>query len=171
MRGRKSDVFRMDFWIFIIKYALNEYYESAHTAKKKKKLGSIKDGGEIYPSVSIRQPEKIFIGKNVTIGPGSRLWPGTGEIRIDDDVLIGPGVQLFASNHGIKKGESIITQPSISDDITIDADCWIGSNSVINAGVKLGKGTVVAAGAVVTKATAPYSIVAGVPAKVIGERS
>lgn len=54
--------------------------------------------------------------------------------------------------------------------ITIEDDVWIGANCTVLGGVTIGKGTIVAAGAVVTKDVEPYSIVAGVPAKVIGSR-
>ena len=52
----------------------------------------------------------------------------------------------------------------------IGNDVWIGCNSVIISGVKIGDGAVIGAGAVVTKDVQPYSIVAGVPAKVINNR-
>jgi acetyltransferase-like isoleucine patch superfamily enzyme len=54
--------------------------------------------------------------------------------------------------------------------ITIEDDCWIAANSVILAGVTIGKGSVVAAGSIVTKDIPPYSVVAGVPARVIKSR-
>lgn len=55
-------------------------------------------------------------------------------------------------------------------DITVDDDVWIGFRSTILSGVHIGQGAVIAAGAVVTKDVPPYSIVAGVPAKVIKYR-
>ncbi|MEW1810249.1 DapH/DapD/GlmU-related protein [Pseudarthrobacter phenanthrenivorans] len=54
--------------------------------------------------------------------------------------------------------------------IVIEDDCWIASGATILAGVTIGKGSVVAAGAVVTKSFGPNSVVAGVPAKMIGGR-
>lgn len=56
------------------------------------------------------------------------------------------------------------------DTCEIGSDVWIGCNSVICRGVKIGDGTVVGAGAVVTKDVPPYAIVAGVPAKIIKHR-
>ncbi|RYE17040.1 MAG: acyltransferase, partial [Sphingobacteriales bacterium] len=54
--------------------------------------------------------------------------------------------------------------------IIIEDDCWIGTNSVVLAGVTVGRGSVIAAGSVVTKDVPPYSVVAGVPAKIIKKR-
>lgn len=48
---------------------------------------------------------------------------------------------------------------------------WIGPNTLILHSVEIGEGAVIAAGAVVTKSVEPYSIVAGIPAKKIGERN
>jgi acetyltransferase-like isoleucine patch superfamily enzyme len=54
--------------------------------------------------------------------------------------------------------------------VVIEDDCWIASNSILLAGVTIGKGSVVAAGSVVTQDVPPYSVVAGVPARVIKNR-
>jgi acetyltransferase-like isoleucine patch superfamily enzyme len=54
--------------------------------------------------------------------------------------------------------------------IIIEDDVWIGTDSTILSGVKLGKGTIVAAGSIVTKSTLPYSLVGGNPAKLIKMR-
>ncbi|MFC4210396.1 DapH/DapD/GlmU-related protein [Pedobacter lithocola] len=54
--------------------------------------------------------------------------------------------------------------------IKIEDDCWIGTNSVILSGVTVGKGSIIAAGSVVTKSVEPYSIMGGVPAKLIKKR-
>lgn len=55
-------------------------------------------------------------------------------------------------------------------DIVIDDDVWIGYGATVMSGVHIGRGAVVAAGAVVTKDVEPYSIVGGVPAKLIRYR-
>ena len=54
--------------------------------------------------------------------------------------------------------------------VVIGDDCWIGRRVMIMAGVTIGEGCVIAAGAVVTKDIPPYSVVGGIPAKVIKNR-
>jgi acetyltransferase-like isoleucine patch superfamily enzyme len=54
--------------------------------------------------------------------------------------------------------------------VTIGNDVWIGSGVIINPGVKIGDGAIIASGAVVVKDVAPYTIVGGVPAKIIRKR-
>ena len=66
---------------------------------------------------------------------------------------------LFRSDDVTSKGDVILAE-----------DVWVGSNVVILSGVKIGRGAIIAAGSVVTKDVAPYSIVGGVPAKVIKMR-
>ena len=61
-------------------------------------------------------------------------------------------------------------QPKIEKDVIIGADVWLGTNTVVLAGVTIGDGVVVAAGAVVTRDVPAGAIVGGVPAKVIGWR-
>lgn len=55
-------------------------------------------------------------------------------------------------------------------EVIIGNDVWIGERVVIKGGIKIGNGAVIAAGAMVTKDVAPYSIVGGVPAKIIRKR-
>lgn len=64
----------------------------------------------------------------------------------------------------------IVAQGLEIKSVVIGNDVWIGAHAVILAGVAIGDGSVIAAGAVVTKDVAPYSVVAGVPARVIKKR-
>jgi len=91
---------------------------------------------------------------------------------IGDYVMIAPNVSILNSTHNfdrvdipmIKQGEEKYNNPIIEDDV------WLGRNVIVLPGVKIGKSSIVAAGAVVTKDVEPFSIVGGVPAKVIKKR-
>lgn len=113
----------------------------------------------------------IKIGDHCSINAFSYLGAGESNIVIGDGVRIGQGVRISCANHGIKKDKLIFKQKLEKDkDIIIENDVWVGMGACILPGVKIAKGTVVGAGAVVTKNTEKYSVVAGVPAKIIKYR-
>lgn len=111
------------------------------------------------------------MGKECNIGQFNTIITKTRDVTIGDFVRIGPHVNIIASNRIYKSKDIPILKQGITEEgITIGNDVWIGAGSTILDGVNLGEGVVVAAGAVVTKDVPPYSIVGGVPARVIGER-
>lgn len=116
------------------------------------------------------------IGEGLSVGDYSNIGPYcyigcSGYIEIGKNVMMSPRVSIYSENHnfgmtGIPMKEQGVTRGTV----TIEDDCWIASHSVILSGVKVGRGAIVAAGSVVTKDAAPYSIVAGSPAKEISKR-
>lgn len=105
----------------------------------------------------------VTIGKNVRIGLGNTV---IGPVNIGDNVIIAQNVVMSGLNHVYTDVTTPIQfQPVTVSPIVIEADCWIGANSVITAGVTIGKHSVVAGGSVVTKSVPPFTIVAGNPAK------
>ncbi len=111
----------------------------------------------------------IKIGKNCLISEFNVLR-GQGGITIGDNVYTSPFVQMVAVNHVYADRDlPIISQGITAQGIVVEDNCWIGSGAVILDGVRIGRGAVVAAGAVVSKNVPPYTIVAGIPAKVVKE--
>jgi virginiamycin A acetyltransferase len=64
----------------------------------------------------------------------------------------------------------MISQPTIRREVIIEDDVWLGTRSIILSGIRIGKGSIIAAGALVNRDIPPYSIVAGVPGKIIKSR-
>ncbi len=92
-------------------------------------------------------------------------------IKIGDNVLIGPNVVIRAADHNFDNIDIPINmQGHRSGRIIIEDNVWIGANVTIIRDVTIGTGSVIGAGAVVTKDVPPYSIAAGVPARVIKSR-
>jgi acetyltransferase-like isoleucine patch superfamily enzyme len=138
-----------------------------------------------------RENGRIEIGSNVLLEDGVRLVSAReGVIRIGDDTavtrganlvggediiigrkcLLGPRVTINANDHAISPDQFIRDQGFVHAKVILEDDCWTGANVVITKGVTLAHGTVVGANAVVTRSTERYSIVAGVPARKIGQR-
>ena len=114
---------------------------------------------------------RVSLGEGCELGPFSMIVTKTKDVRIGDHVRMGPHVSMTASNRNYMRRDTLIVDQGVREEgITIGNDVWIGAGSVITDGVKIGEGTVIASGAVVAKDVEPYSIVAGVPAKLIGER-
>ncbi len=125
---------------------------------------------------------QIEIGQYCFIGEGSRIWSGVS-VKIGNRVLISHNVNIYDTNtHSLSAQNrhqhfvDIITsgQPSVFEDVSekpivVEDDAWIGSNSTIMKGVTIGCGSIVSAGSIVLKDVEPYSVVAGNPAKVIGQ--
>ena len=90
-------------------------------------------------------------------------------IEIGDNTLIASGVVITSENHGTNPeiADSYADTPLEAKPITIGKGCWLGENVIITPGVELGDRCIVAAGAVVTKSFPPYSMVGGVPAKLM----
>jgi acetyltransferase-like isoleucine patch superfamily enzyme len=84
---------------------------------------------------------------------------------------MGPGVALFSTNHSMNRDQPMTFQEWKEASIVIGDDVWLGAHSVVTAGTHIANGVIVAAGAVVTRSiTQEGVIVAGIPAKIIGER-
>lgn len=115
---------------------------------------------------------KLIIGKHSAINEFNNIRAAGGEIIIGDYCQIAQFCTLVASNHSIETEEYMIHAPwdTSKTSITIEDDVWIGANSLILPGVRIGRGAVVGAGSVVTKDIPPYAIYAGNPARLLRVR-
>ena len=93
----------------------------------------------------------LVMGDNSSIGPYGYVGC-SGKIVIGSNVMFGPKCSLFAENHVFSDKEQTIKSQGVKQKgITIEDDCWIGSNVIILDGVHIGKGCAIAAGTLVTK--------------------
>ncbi len=114
----------------------------------------------------------VTMGHHCSVQTGSIVigcGDGKGPITLGNHVRIAPFAQLIAGNHDISNPEGPIGKV-IGAPITIGDNVWVAGRVIITAGVTVGRNSVLAAGSVVTKDVPPYSIVGGVPAKVIRSR-
>lgn len=151
----------------------------------------------LYRIYAIRGP--VTVGTNVHLGVGTILWAPQA-LDIADNVYIGKyctvecdgriGKDVMIANHAgligrydhnfravgmpIRQapwvGAPDYAGPGKDLRLVIEDDVWIGFGSVVLTGVTVGRGAIVAAGSVVTRDVEPYAIVAGNPARQVGNR-
>lgn len=115
------------------------------------------------------------ISPNATLGDYSEL--GTrciiqANVHIGDNVIMGPDVKVYSRNHKFDRLDIPISRQGKNYYKTfIGNDVWLGANTIVTAGCKIGDHAIVAAGSVITKDVPDYAIVGGVPAKVIRYRN
>jgi len=113
----------------------------------------------------------LTIGNNFTMNSNSQLGASFGKIVIGNNCAIAPNCVLRASNHTFDNPDiPFREQGHTYGEIIIEDDVWISSNCVITANTKIGRSSIIGAGSVVTKDIKPYSIMGGVPARLIRKR-
>ena len=144
-----------------------KHYLWSQTCKRKfKHVGkdlSFSPENSVFRYGSISIGEKVFIGRNAIF---------SCEADIGDYVMFGPRVYITSGRHDYtvigkrirEQGEAGVKKVYIED------DCWIGENSLICRGVRIGEGTVVGGMSVVTKSLPPYCVCVGTPCHPIKKR-
>lgn len=119
----------------------------------------------------------ISIGKRIHMAPFSTILAGAEGVEIEDYVAIGTGSQIYGHSETAKDGKRM-SGPMVpwkykafeSGKVVLKKDCFLGAGSIVLPGMTIGEGAVVGAGSVVTRDVAPWSIVFGAPARVVGRR-
>lgn len=155
----------LDFELMLLRWI---GYIPLHTIRNiKYKFFGIKigKGSTIHMWANFFDPKNIEIGSDTIIGDHAFL-DGRDKLKIGSHTDIASSVMIYNSEHDLSKDDfSAITAP-----VEIGDYVFIGPRVTIMPNVKIGKGAVIAGGAVVTKDVDSFTIVGGVPAKLIGER-
>ena len=118
----------------------------------------------LYQPLVVELAENIEIGDDVSISAFVHMW-GNGGIKIGDRTMIASHCAIVSGTHDPNSPTmftSLIKRP-----VEIHNDVWIGSHAIVFPGVIVGEHAVIGAGAIVRDDVRPYSIVAGVPAKLV----
>jgi acetyltransferase-like isoleucine patch superfamily enzyme len=144
--------------------------------------GRLSLGNEVWISSDV----EIETNSAIRISDGASLQRRCsiiGTVEIGKGCIISPNVFISSGTHPfrfmphlpIREQEAFLAKDpqkarEFDKPVRIEDDCWIGVNAFVSPGVTIGKGAVVGANAVVTEDVPPYTVVAGVPARVIGQR-
>jgi acetyltransferase-like isoleucine patch superfamily enzyme len=130
--------------------------------------------------INMHSPVKLFAdgpGAEIRIGDNTRIHGtcihATRSITVGRNCLIAGNCQLMdGSGHDLSFSsvENRINTKGISKPIVIEDNVWIGANSIILPGVRIGNGSVIAAGSIVTRDIPPMVVAGGNPARVIKTR-
>lgn len=153
------------------------FYDYIYVPIYKKRMGACGECVYFSPLNSTFFYENMYVGNHVSIGYHADFVASRSKIIIKDHVVFGPHVSIRGGDHRtdivgryvdtVGDGEKL---PENDKDVIFEGDNWIGMNTTILKGVVVGRGCIVAAGTVLTKNTPPYSIVGGVPGKVLKMR-
>lgn len=129
-------------------------------------------GLRLAPGAKLHRRAEIATARNVSIGRGSIIGQsaridGRGGVTIGANVNFAAEVAIFTWQHDVQDPEFAV----VGAPVRIEDRVWLSHRCTVLPGVTVGEGAVVAAHAVVTKDVAPYTMVGGVPAKVIHERT
>lgn len=128
-------------------------------------------------SSDIKGVRNLSVGDGTSIPKGATLYCTDAPLTIGRKVIFGPRPTIVTGDHRTNLiGKYIIDVtveeklPENDQPVVIEDDVWCGANVTILKGVTIGRGSIVAAGAVVTQSFPPYSVVGGVPAKLLKMR-
>lgn len=139
----------------------------------KKQMISCGKNVSIKPSTSnIKGIKNCSFGDNVRIHPYATIFTTDAKLFIGNKVALGPKVTIMTGNHitnviGTFMWDVHTKTEGYDKDVVIEDEIWVGSNVTILSGAHLSRGMVAAAGCIINKPMPPYSIVGGIPAKVL----
>lgn len=156
-------------WGHLLK--LVNYYNYTHV----RPLRQVHMGADVRlsPTVSLSNPQNIYLKDRVRIGAGCSIWggPGVGRVVIGDDALFGPNVMITAASYRIHDGSPVTEQAMKEADVVLGRDVWVGYGAVILAGSTIEDGAVIGANAVVRGHVPANAIMMGNPATQVGLRN
>ena len=131
--------------------------------------GRIESNVTIHFRTEIRCPRKLILGKGTIIGDNAILDARCG-LTMGENVNLSSNVSIYTLQHDHRDPYFRCNETQKKMSVEIDDRVWLGSNVIVLPGVHIGEGAVCCAGCVVTKDIPPYTVVAGIPAKKVGER-
>jgi acetyltransferase-like isoleucine patch superfamily enzyme len=163
---RRANTVGLEFFVFLLHIV--GYFPSHHVRRFFYRLAGMKigPGSTLHMGTRLYNPGNITIGKDTIIGEGAVL-DGRASLHIGNHVDFATEVMVYNAQHNIESPTFVAEMAPV----VIKDYVFVGPRVIILPGVTIERGAVVAAGAVVTKDVEPFTVVGGIPAKVIGQRN
>jgi len=160
------------FLVYLRNYFMREWimfipFHAVRNFFMKRQLGKMGSGTSFLMGVETRTPRNIFIGDHCVINTRVLLDGRGGKIQIGNNVDIAHEAIIWTLEHD-PHSNAYDTKGS---DVVVEDYAWIASRATILPGITIGRGAIVACNSVVTRDVPSMAIVAGIPAKIIGERT
>ena len=124
----------------------------------------------MHIGIQVRSPWKLKIGRGTIVGDHVTL-DARSNLEIGNNVNISSNVSIWTLQHDYRDSEFSCPSPEERKlDVKIEDRVWLGCNVIVLPGVTIGEGAVCCGGCVVTKDVPPFTVVAGIPAKKVGNR-
>ena len=120
----------------------------------------------VYPTVRIWAPWNLKMDAGAVLGPYVNCY-NVDQVRIAEDALVSQGAYLCTASHDASRSDF----PLISAPIQVESKAWVCTEAFIGLGVNVGFGAIVGARAVVSRNVKAQTIVAGNPAREVGQRN
>lgn len=139
----------------------------------KHKFGFLSSSAKIAVPISIINPKNVFLYDECSIGSHSIIMAKNAKFIMKKQSVSAGRLTVVTGNHARIKGNFLLSikeneKPAgLDHDVVINEDVWMGLNVTILSGVVIGRGCTIAAGSVVTKSLPPYTVAAGIPAKIL----
>lgn len=166
----------MKIYIFVCKVR-NLLHRVIIEPEIKKTFASCGSDVRIERSCDFYGAENIYLEDDIYIAKGTKILSTMAKVVIGSHVMFGPDVKIITGDHrtdiigkfmkDIQESEKL---PENDQDVIIEDDVWVGAGATILKGVTISRGSIIASGAVVVNNVPPYTIVGGIPAKVLKGR-
>lgn len=171
-RGLMSRVRLAVYWALGMKQGRRNRMEGGGRCRRLSQIeignyNAFTQGAWLWPEDTPHEGIRIRIG-NENYFNRNLMIDACGLVEIGSRNMFGPDIYITDSNHQLVAGRFPNELPMKVGKVQIGNGCWIGAKAVILKDVELGDGCVVGAGAVVTKSFPAHSIIAGVPARLLG---
>lgn len=159
-------------FLYRLKVGLGTFYRQYVYSLDRRRFGYIADTVTLVPPLTFSNPMNVYLyGDNGL--KNAIIYTNNAKFIMKPHSGAAEGLRVSTGNHAMILGrfyreiKDDEKPEGLDKDVIVESDVWIGRNVTLLGGVTIGRGATIGAGAVVTKNVPPYTVVVGVPARVV----